>query len=519
MAKKGADASERLLRPLDLNPGRAGRANRAPYAIVDIGSNSVRLVVYDQLGRAPLPRFNEKSLCRLGDGLAQTGAIAAEGFSRTIEAVRRFRAIADAMGVTRIDVTGTEAIRRASNGQALAAAIAAESGFEVRILSGAEEARFAALGVISGFFRPTGLVADMGGGSLEVAEALDDHVGDSWVSLPLGALPVEAMLGEGLPEAKRRVDGLLQRSLPPTLGKPVFYAVGGGWRAIAKAHMETAEAPVKVVHGYTLTTAAARGFAKSLLKLSPTRLAAAPGVAPRRARTLPAAALVFDRVLKHLAPKRVVFSALGLREGFLYSQLSKSERYLDPLIEGAQLVGLPHARVPDFAPALVAWTENIFAGETPAEIRLRVAVCALSDIAWRDHPDLRAEESFRRLLQFPFIGIDHPDRVFIASAIHARYAGRSDAPWLLPGGDLLTPAMQRRSQILGRAILLAYRFSGGVPAVLAGARLRIEPNCVWLEVGAAARAPDSEVVGDRLKLFASAVGARRSEIVVVDKTS
>ena len=195
-------ASETALRPLDLNPERARGTDRAPYAIVDIGSNSVRLVVYDQLGRAPLPRFNEKSLCRLGDGLAQTGEIAAEGFRRTVEAVRRFRAIADAMGVTRIDATGTEAIRRASNGPALAAAIAAESGLKVRILSGAEEARFATLGVISGFFRPVGSVGDMGGGSLEVAEALDDHVGDRWVSLPLGALPVEAMLADSLPRSQ-----------------------------------------------------------------------------------------------------------------------------------------------------------------------------------------------------------------------------------------------------------------------------------------------------------------------------
>jgi exopolyphosphatase / guanosine-5'-triphosphate,3'-diphosphate pyrophosphatase len=513
MVKDNASAREAALRPLDLNPERAGRADRAPYAIVDIGSNSVRLVVYDQLGRAPLPRFNEKSLCRLGEGLAQTGAIAAEGFRRTVEAVRRFRAIADAMGVTRIDATATEAIRRASNGLALTAAIAAESGLEVRILSEAEEARFATLGVISGFFRPVGSVGDMGGGSLEVAEALDDHVGDRWVSLPLGALPVEAMLGGGLAEAKRRIDALLQ-SLPPVLGNPVFYPVGGGWRALAKAHMEAAKAPVKVVHGYTLAIEEARTFAKSLLRLAPTKLAATPGVPERRARTLPAAALVLDRVLKRLAPERVVFSALGLREGLIYSQLSEPERYLDPLVEGAQLVGLPLARVPDFAPSLVAWTADLFPGERPADTRLRVAVCALSDIAWRDHPDLRAQESYRRLLQFPFIGVEHPERVFISTAIHARYAGRLDAPWLSPANNLLTMAMRRRAQILGRAILLAYRFSGGVPAVLASAHLSIESDCVRLKVGAAARAPDSEVVNDRLKLLATAIGVRRSEIVV-----
>src|SRR5271169_5647181 len=148
MAEEGTPAGI-VPRSLELNPERAGRAGRAPYAIIDIGSNSVRLVVYDQLGRAPLPRFNEKSLCRLGDGLAETGAIAADGFRRTVEALRRFRGIADAMGVTRIDVVGTEAIRKASNGPALAAAIAAESGLKVRILSGAEEANYSTLGVIS----------------------------------------------------------------------------------------------------------------------------------------------------------------------------------------------------------------------------------------------------------------------------------------------------------------------------------------------------------------------------------
>ena len=230
MAENEAAGDAAALRRLDLDPERAGRAARAPYAIVDIGSNSVRLIVYDQLGRAPMPRFNEKSLCRLGEGLAQTGAIAPDGFRRTVEAARRFRAIAEAMGVTKIDATATEAMRRASNGPALAAAIAAESGLEVRILSGAEEARFAALGVISGFFRPVGSVGDMGGGSLEVAEALDDRVGERWVSLPLGALPVEAMLAEGLPEAKRRIDAMLQENLPPALDGRSSIAVGGGWR-------------------------------------------------------------------------------------------------------------------------------------------------------------------------------------------------------------------------------------------------------------------------------------------------
>ena len=221
---------------------------------------------------------------------------------------------------------------------------------KVRVLSGAEEARFATFGVISGFFRPVGTVGDMGGGSLEVAEAIDDHVGDRWVSLPLGALPVEAMMSEGLSAAKRQIDEILERSLPQALARPVFYPVGGGWRALANAHMEAVGAPVKVVHGYTISAAEAREFARAISRLSVAKLSVTPGVSERRARTLPAAALTLDRVLKYLKPERVVFSALGLREGFLYSQLSREEQYLDPLVEGAQLIGLPLARVPEFAP-------------------------------------------------------------------------------------------------------------------------------------------------------------------------
>ena len=498
-------------RPLDLDPKRAGRVNRAPYAIIDIGSNSVRMVVYDQLGRAPLPRFNEKSLCRLGDGLAQTGRIADDGFRRTVEAIRRFRAIADAMGVTRLDATATEAVRRAENGPELVEAILSESGVAVRILSGAEEARFATLGVISGFFRPLGVVGDMGGGSLEVAEALDDRIGEDWVSLPLGALPVEAIMQEK-GTAKRRIDTMLKEELPASLARSTFFAVGGGWRTFAKAHMLMAGAPVPVVHGYRITANEVRDFAKHILKLPPEKIAALRGVPKRRVRTLPAAAMMLDRVVKHLKPEQVVFSALGLREGWLYSQLTREERYLDPLVEGAQLVGLPVARVPDFARALVIWTEELYPEETPADTRLRVALCALSDIGWRDHPDIRAEESFRRVLQFPFIGLDHAERAFLAFALHARYAGRPDAPWLAGPQKLLSEADRRRAEVLGRAILLAYRLSGGTPAVLAGSRLSIGKSRIRLEVSRTARVPDSEAVSERMALLAASVGVKSFEI-------
>lgn len=500
-------------RPLDLDPAWTSRPARPPYAIVDIGSNSVRLLVYDQISRAPFPRFNEKSLARLGADLDRTGALSESGFRRTVEAGRRFRAVADAMNVVRLDVIATEAVRRASNGGRLIAALEQEAGLAVRVLTGEEEAHFAALGVVAGLYRPSGLVGDMGGGSLEVAEILDDRVGTRSVSLPLGALPVQAMMAELGDKAKRQVDAIMAERLPPALAQPVFYAVGGGWRSFARVHMTARSAPVRVAHGYACDAAEVRAFANSLWHLPDAKVAALPGVAKRRMATLRASALVLDRVLKRLAPERVVFSALGVREGWLYSQLSAEEQYFDPLIEGAQAVGIPQARVPEFAPALARWTDDLFPGETPTDRRLRLAACALSDIAWRDHPDVRASESFRRLVQFPLIGLDHAERVFLAAVIHGRYAGAADDPALAPAIGLLSKSLRRRALILGRIMLLGYRVAGGVPAILASARLKIEADRVTLEVGKGARVPDSEVVRDRLNLVAAALGVTRKEIV------
>ncbi len=496
--------------------GRSPATGDQHYAVVDIGSNSVRLVVYDQLSRAPLPRFNEKSLCRLGEGLEQTGTIAPDAFARALEATRRFRAVADAMDVGCIDVLATEAIRRASNGAELVDAIGRESGLNVRVLSGAEEARFASLGVVAGFYRPTGIVGDMGGGSVEVARIADGRVESETASLPIGTLPVQALLARDAGEAKRSINSRLKEALSGDWTAPVFYAVGGGWRALARVHMAAVNAPVRVAHGYRIDARELRQFAKAILRMPEQKVASLPGLPSRRGRTLAASALVLDRVMKQVSPEQVVFSALGLREGWLYHRLSAAEQALDPLIVGAKAFGRPFARVPHFAEALVRWTDDLLPDETPQERRLRVAACALSDIGWRDDASIRAAESFRRLLEGPFIGVDHAERVCVASVVHARYAGGArDNAVLQPAIALLSPEQHRRALIVGRALLLGYRLSGSVPEILASARLRIGSAVVRLEVGKAARVPDSEVVTNRLALVASAAGLRRTEIVEI----
>ena len=490
--------------------------NSGHYAVIDVGSNSVRLVVYDRLSRAPLPRFNEKSLCGLGANLATSDELGEEAIEQTLHALNRYTAVAEAMGVNRIDIIATEAVRRASNGPEFVAKIKEQTGLDTIVLSGEDEARFAALGVISGFYRPRGLVGDLGGGSLDLAEVIDEDVGERRISLPIGALPTAAAMVDDLSAVKRRIDDLLSSRLPPLLAFPTFYAVGGGWRALARVHMAKNDAPVKIAHGYAIDGAEARSFAKTIRRLDAADIASLPNVPARRVKTLRAAALILDRLLKRLKPDEVVFSALGLREGWLYGQLRETKRKLDPLIEGAKAFGLPRSRVPGFESALVRWTDGLFPIETPAERRLRIAAATLSDIAWSDHANVRAKQSFERLVQFPFVGVDHAERVYLAAVVHARYDGSPDDSNLWPAISLLSAHQCHRAQVLGRAMLLGHRFSGSVPEILNTARLRIEDDRVCLLVSNTESVPDSDAVRSRLRDLAKTIGVRRSEIVKVD---
>ena len=516
MAADGLKQRVTDVRRIEIDTERVLGREQQHYGVIDIGSNSIRLVVYDDLSRAPFPRFNEKSLCALGAGLDAEGDLTPEAMARALHTIVRLDAIARAMKVRRVDVLATEATRRAGNGAVLVEAIRERTGLETRILSGAEEATYSAFGVISGFFQPRGLVGDMGGGSLEVAEVVGDHVGERMSSMPLGALPVKAMLAEGFDSAKKTIDAILQESLPPLLTEPVFYAVGGGWRALARVHIAMSGCPISVVHGYDVPAGEVRALAKRIARMSPEEVAALPDVPGRRVATLPAAAMVMSRVLRNLKPERVVFSACGVREGWLYAQLDRDEQFRDPLLEGAQAIGLPVARVPEFSAALGRWTDGLFPGEGQNDRRLRLAACSLTDMSWRDHAKVRAEESFQRLLQFPFIGISHSEHAFLSVAILARYDGRVDETVKAALGNLLSPAELRRAEILGRALLLGHRFSASVPEILEHARLRIDADAVRLEVVNPASVPDSDAVQARLRQLAKATGVEGAEIVAAE---
>jgi exopolyphosphatase / guanosine-5'-triphosphate,3'-diphosphate pyrophosphatase len=451
-----------------------------PVAVVDIGSNSVRLVVYDGLRRAPTPVVNEKILCGLGRGVSLTGNLPADAIERALGALRRFRALGKQIGVVEIFAVATAAAREAANGPSFIRSAEEALDAPISILAGRDEAQFAALGVISGIPIADGIVGDLGGGSLELVDVKDGAIRDG-VTLPLGPLRLIDMSGGSVSKARSIIDAQLgQSELMDRLRGRFFYAVGGTWRNLARLHMRQTDYPLTVLHNYTMARDSARSVASLVAGLSPASLKDVRALSRSRADTLPFGALVLERILAAGKPRAVVVSAHGLREGLLYSKLDKRKRQSDPLLAGCWDFARRYSRSPTHELELAEWSgqlvEQGLIKETPEEARLRRAACMLADISWRAHPDYRGGRSLMTITQAAFVGIDHPGRVFIALAVFYRYEGASseDVPTDLL--KLLREDWIERARVLAAAMRLAYVLTAAMPGLLPQIVLEAAPD-------------------------------------------
>jgi len=476
--------------------------DRRPVAVVDIGSNSIRLVVFDGTSRVPLPLFNEKVLCGLGKGIERTGKLDETGVEQALVNLRRFAELARAMGVRRTYALATAAARDASNGPEFIARVRKVTGLPVRILSGADEARISALGVLAGTPGSQGAMGDLGGGSLELV-ALGEGKTRGHVTLPFGPLRLKEYADKGRGRLKDMIDERLKPLDFLDKGRDAeFYAVGGAWRAIAKLHMAHSGYGLEIIHHYTIARERAIDFLELMATQSRASLEGFAGISRKRLETIPLAATVLERVLRRMKPKQLVFSAYGLREGCLYDSLSPALKRMDPLISGVAAIAAQNRRYHVKAEELQRWIEPLFKDKSRA--RLRLATCHLSDLAWSEHPDHRGEIAYRRALYMPVAGIDHPGRAYVALALFARYDGE-------PGGEtaqiswrMLDEDSLREAFRLGLALRLAYRLSGGASAVLARTRLAVEGRELILEVPKRDVGMVGEMVGRRLESVASA---------------
>ncbi len=484
-----------------------------PVAVVDIGSNTVRLVVYDGYRRAPVPMFNESAACGLGAELATTGKIGAEAAERALRAIARFGRLARGMGVERPAFIATAAVREATNGKDFTREVRRRCGESVQVLSGEEEARLSALGVVSGMPRADGTMGDLGGGSLELVDIRRGKI-VRHATLPLGILRYADRRPAGrkamLAEIRARLGAV---SWLRGGGGRAFYPVGGAWRAVARLHMARADHPLHIIDGYRLPVREMRGLADVVGGLSPRSLEQIAGVSRRRRDSLPIACDLLGAVLRETGAKTIVFSAQGLREGHLFSGLGAKERRGDPVLAAALALAAREARFVPIGEALFDWIDPLFQGRRKGRKRLRLIACHLADIGWREHPDYRAVQTMNRIQRFPFMGLQHDERAFLGYTAFVRYGGDPAAPEAQPAHRLMSPRRRHQAQVIGEAMRLAFRVSGGARSVLDRSALVVDKDRLSLRLPDDGSSPFDDSVARQFDALVAASGMRRGRIV------
>lgn len=481
-------------------------------AIIDIGSNSVRLVVYKGLTRTPATLFNEKVMAGLGKGLSPGGKLSREAMDTAVTALGRFALLCQSMEVDSIRAVATAAVRDAANGAAFIARVKQETGLDVEVIDGETEARGAAYGVIAGIPDADGVVGDLGGGSLELVRISGGQIHER-LSLPLGALRLDAFRKTSRRDLSHEIELGLKALKWAELGrgKP-FYAVGGSWRALAQLYMHLTDWPLPVIHHHVLPADAPERLVRTLAQISLKSLKAVPSISSSRAPQLPGAAAMLKAVTRRLGSSCIITSAYGLREGLLYQALSPAAQSQDPLLAAAHEAAERSGRFSDgsdadVGEALLGFTDGLFAGETPAERRIRHTACLLADSAWRAHPDMRAEHGMDTALHGTWVGITSAERAMLAAALWVVNGGA----W--PGGEstailprLATQAQLDMARRWGLAMRLGQRLGGGAAEPLRAARLARAGTALELSLGPDAGALYGEPVMRRHRALAQALG-------------
>lgn len=476
-------------------------------AIIDIGSNSIRLVVYDGSARLPAILFNEKVMAGLGRSLAATGAIAEDALVLATTALARFSSLAREMEVDSLRTVATAAVRDASNGERLLD-IARALGLKVELLSGEAEALAAGYGVLSGIPDADGIVGDLGGGSLELVRVVAGTVTDR-VSFPLGVLRLEAIRSQGKGTLDKTVAKLLDEAGWSKRGEGLpFYLVGGSWRALARLDMHLTGYPLPVIHEYAMPAATVTRLQRTIAQMGKSRIRSVPNLSSGRVATLENAAALLGALIKYLGSSETVASAFGLREGLLYGELSAQERRADPLIVATRDEARRSGRFPEHGDLLEGWIAPLFGDDGESLTRLRHAACLLADVGWRANPEFRAERGMEIALHGNWVGIDARGRALLAQALFTSLGGGLESP--APVGQLAPPDMLERARLWGLAMRLGQRLSGGVAGPLRRSRVAVEEELLQLHLSEDDAALYGEAVEKRHRALAGALGLTAS---------
>ena len=474
--------------------------------VVDVGSNSVRMVVFDGAARSPAYFYNEKIMCALGAGMSETGRLNPQGRVRALTAMRRFRALATSMDTGPLTAVATAAVRDAEDGAEFCQEVERETGIKIWIIDGREEARLSAQGVLLGWPGSYGLVCDIGGSSMELAEINDGQVG-ARVSSSLGPLKLRDLKG-GKKARRAHIRDTLA-GMKETLGpqKNRLFLVGGSWRAIAKIDMLRLGYPLQVLHEYRMTPASIRATAAYIRELGIDELRERADISAARMTLVPHAAEVLREITKTFKPRDIAVSSYGIREGLLYEQMPPRLRRRDPLIEACRFAEAKDARMPGSGKVLFEFLSPLFKSARPERERLIKAACLLHDVSWRAHPDYRAEDCFDNATRANLGGLKHSERVFLGLSLLHRYSNRRDGTRFEDLHGLVSEKDQLEAEIVGKAIRFAAVLWPGEDADMGKLLWYPKKKLLELKLPAEAGPLFGEVVQTRFESLASALKA------------
>lgn len=485
--------------------GKYFRPGTFPIAVIDIGSNSIRLVIYESEMRTPTPLLNEKLLCGLGRNRQQDGRLNKKAKQRALDIFPRFRKLCKQVHVKQIYAFATEATRAATDGEDFILAAEKGLGCQIQILAGHEEAQLAAAGITSGFIEPDGLAGDLGGGSLELIDMRGGKIHNE-ISLPVGSLNLIELSGHNYSKALAYIERHLKtvKWLREGRGRP-FYMIGGTWRAVARLHMFEKRFPLSIMHHYTMPVREIGTLCSKVVTRNP-RVPNLARVSRERQESLPYGLLLLKCLTDAIKPSQVIVSALGVREGMLYSKLPAAEQELDPLLAACEEMASRRARSIDYSYELFEWTDGLFNSsgikETPEETRLRHAACLLNDIGWRGHPDYRGEKALGLIAQSNFVGVDHPGRAYLALAVYYGHKPNVTGEFSPALRKLAGRRLNRRAQILGAAARIAFKLSVNMPGIINQTSIRYNDGSLVLTLPESLKVLAGEHIIRRLETLA-----------------
>ena len=484
-----------------------GGNGRLHVGVVDVGSNSVRFVVFDGAPRSPAYFYNEKIMCALGAGLSETGRLNPKGRRRAIDAICRFAALARGMDLPPLMAVATAAVREAEDGADFVEEVEAKTGLRLEVIPGDEEARLSAQGVLLGWPGSFGLVCDIGGASMELADLAQGRVGRR-VTSPLGGLKLREVKGgpKALSAHVARHVARLHAEMGGETGMRLFL-VGGSWRAIARLDMERRQWPLTVLHEYRMTPEAVAATRAFIGQADLDALRARLGISQDRMDLVPVAIQVLDELVRVFRPKDIAVSSYGLREGMLFERMPPSLRERDPLLEACRFQEARDARLPGFGRVLYDFVQPLFPEADWQRRRIVQAACLLHDVNWRAHPDYRAETCVDAATRANLGGIKHEERVYLGLALLYRYSSRHQGTRFDALFKLLSEADAREAEVLGRAMRLGAMLWLGAHDAPGAFVWRPDRKLLELTIEARARPLFGEVAQARLSALARAMGA------------